>query len=395
MNSKVTATVLALGLAATATAQYEPVISAVEQSMATTPMQLVEPNAWLQGLNGVPINIDMAQLTAIERELLEREAKLNEQKFMEAKRMDETFHMAGFDLWTRGQELQDGKTLEALEVKDLNVETEAEAEDADAGVEEEEAMHGSGKKIHAPRGSVKSRVAPRMAAASTTLELKELPVQQQQYFVPLTKNHVENVEQPIEQLVTQPYHQRVLRQPVPQVQPYNTRVIQPVMQQTVQPMLSSTVETIKPAEQNFLAPIQNADVTLAPRVESHTAALQTSAPRVVGKKSHGDSAEAKHSQPEAFQSESEDKPVSEQSDEDPVSEQRQEQPISEHSEDQPMSEQSEEDPVSEPRTASQEPVSEQRVGDAEQEREAKMEESEESEESESESESASERMTSV
>jgi len=222
--------------------------------------------------------------------------------------MDETFHMAGFDLWTLGQELQDGKTLETLEVKDLNVElphpnflmeTEAEAEDAEAGVEEEEAMHGSGKKIHAPRGSVKSRVAPRMAAASTTLELKELPVQQQQYFVPLTKNHVENVEQPIEQLVTQPYHQRVLRQPVPQVQPYNTRVIQPVIQQTVQPMLSSTVETIKPAEQNFLAPIQNADVTLAPRVESHTAALQTSAPRVVGKKSHGDSAEAKHSEQEA------------------------------------------------------------------------------------------------
>jgi len=290
MNKKVAATV-ALALAATATAQYEPIVGAVEQSVAQTPIQLVEPNTWMQHLNGVPINIDMAELTTIERELLEREAKLNEAKFMEAKRMDDSFRMAGFELWTLAN--PENKDLE-IENKEKEMEhgvslADEQEHDPEAGVEEEEAMHGSGKKIHAPRGSVQSRVAPRMAAASTTLELKELPAQMQQYFVPLTKNHVENVEQPIEQLVTQPFHQRVLRQPVPQVQPYNTRVIQPVVQQTVQPMLSSTVETIKPAEAQFLAPIQNADVTLAPRVESHTAALQTSAPRVVSKKGHSDS----------------------------------------------------------------------------------------------------------
>jgi len=161
-----------------------------------------------------------------------------------------------------------------------------EEEQPAAREEEESAEAPHGKKFHAPRGSVSSKSRAAVRVAPRELKQRQLPDQLQQFFVPLTKNHVENVEQPIEQHVTQPFHQRILRQPVPQVQPYNTRVIQPVVQQTVQPMLSTSVETIKPAEAQYLEPIQNADVVLAARTSSRTEPLIAAAPRAEGKKSH-------------------------------------------------------------------------------------------------------------
>jgi len=143
-----------------------------------------------------------------------------------------------------------------------------------------------GKKIRAPEGRVTSRVASPLMTAPRTLDAQELPVQTQSFKVPLTKNHVENVEQPILQRVVQPYQQRIVRQPQPRVQPYTTRVIQPVIHQEVQPMLSTVIETAEPLPYEFLSTIQNADVTLAPRTSSTIKPLVSTSPRTVGKKSH-------------------------------------------------------------------------------------------------------------
>jgi len=146
------------------------------------------------------------------------------------------------------------------------------------------ASESHGKKIQAPRGTIRSQIASPLTMSARTLEAQQLPDQKAKFTVLLTKNHVENVEQPILQRVVQPYHQRIVRQPVPQVQPYNTRVIQPVVQQEIQPVLSTTVETAKPAQLSYLQPIQNADVVLAPRTSSTIKPLISAAPRVTGKK---------------------------------------------------------------------------------------------------------------